>query len=143
MICLSELSTRYRITLDESWHHERPEVRRPDRRWYEQIPCWGGGFIFLYSETQPLLGLYTTQVKSARAIMKKLPGLEAEWLDGEAVIYFHPEILDQVAEMAGARKRRLGRKLSAEEKVRLIEAGKAFRFTKKLTGLQGENLARM
>ena len=61
-----------------------------DRRWYEQIPCRDGGFIYLCSEDPPTLVLYTTQVKSARAIMGKIPGLQAEWMDGEAVIYFPP-----------------------------------------------------
>ena len=97
-----------------------PEVRNPDRRWYEQIPCRAGGFIYLYSEDPPTLGLYTTQVKSARAIMSKIPGLQAEWMDGEAVIKFSPDALDQVAEMAGARKKRQGRKLSVEEKSQAV-----------------------
>ncbi len=52
LITLSELSSRYRITLDESWYHMRPEVRNPDRRWYERIPCRGGTFISLYAKTQ-------------------------------------------------------------------------------------------
>lgn len=120
-IYLSELSKEhYRIALDEAWAYERSEVRNPDRRWYEQIPCRGGGFIYLYSEDPPTLGLYTTQVKSARAIVKKIPGLGAEWLDEEAVIYFSPDALDQVAEMAGARKKRQGRKLTTAKKTKLL-----------------------
>ena len=141
-INLSELSTgRYRIGMDEAWEHERPEVRNPERRWYEQIPCRAGGFIYLYSEDPPTLGLYTTQVKSARAIMTKIPGLQAEWMDGEAVIKFPPDALDQVAEMAGARKKRQGRKLTPTEKSNLLQAGKAHRFKNKSTGLQEENPA--
>ncbi|MBW1953671.1 MAG: hypothetical protein JRI66_11410, partial [Deltaproteobacteria bacterium] len=88
MINLPKLNPRYRITLDESWHYERPEVRKADRRWYEQIPCRGGAFISIYSENPPMLQLWTPQIKSARAISRKMPELEVEWLDGEAVIYF-------------------------------------------------------
>jgi hypothetical protein len=143
LICLSQLNGRYRIAFDECWYYERPEVKKVDRRWYEQIPCRGGGFIYLYSEHPPMLGLYTTQVKSARAIMRRLPGLKAEWLDGEAVVYFPPGLLDQVAEMAGARRKRQGRKLSAEEITKLIEAGMAYRFTGKGKGVQSGNLAQI
>ncbi len=72
--------------------------------------------------------------------MSKIPGLQAEWMDGEAVIYFPPDALDQVAEMAGARKKRQGRKLSAQEKSKLVEAGMAYRFNGNATGRQAENL---
>ncbi len=140
MVILSKLTNRFRIAMDEAWKYERPEVRNPDRRWYEQIPCRKGGFIYLYSEDPPTLALYTTQVKSARAIMSKIPGLQAEWMDGEAVIYFPPDALDQVAEMAGARKKRQGRKLSVEAKSKLLKAGMSYRFNVNSTGLQEENL---
>lgn len=45
--------------------------------------------------------------------------------DGEAEIYFPPELLSLVAEMAGARKKR---QLSPEARARLAEQGKATRF---------------
>ncbi len=72
--------------------------------------------------------------------MSKIPGLQAEWMDGEAVIYFPPDALDQVAEMAGARKKRQGRKLSVEAKSKLLKAGMSYRFNVNSTGLQEENL---
>jgi hypothetical protein len=142
-IYLSELARDHQIVLDEAWHQERPEIRAPDRRWYERIPVRNGGHIYLYSEDPPILGLYSTQIKSARAIVRKFPGLKAEWMDGEAVIYFVPDFLDQIAVVAGARKKRRGRPLSPEEKFQLIEAGKAYRFTGNSTGLQGENPAQI
>ncbi len=143
MIVLSELSDRYRIALDEVWQYELSEVRNPSRRWHEQIPCREGGFIYLYSEDPPTLGLYTTQVKSARAIMSKITGLQAEWMEGEAVILFPPEVLNQVAELAGGRKKRQGRKLTPAEKSNLLEAGMAHRFKNNSTGLQEENPAQV
>ncbi len=85
---LSELSSRrYQIVFDEAWYHERPEIRAPDRRWYEQIPVRNGGHIYIYSEDPPALGLYSTQIKSARSITMKVPGLRAEWMVVVAVIY--------------------------------------------------------
>jgi hypothetical protein len=43
----------YMITLDECYALERPEVREPDRRFYERIPCKGGAFISFYCELEP------------------------------------------------------------------------------------------
>jgi hypothetical protein len=143
LIYLSKLTYRFQVVTDEAWDRERPEVRKPDRRWHEQIPCREGGFIYLYSEDPPTLGLYTTQVKKARGIMRLIPGLKAEWMDGEAVIYFAPGILDQIAVLFGARKKRKRRNLTAAEKSKLAEAGKATRFKGKFTGLQSENLAQI
>jgi hypothetical protein len=145
LVSISELTKRYRIGMDEVWKHERPEVRNPDRRWYEQIPCRGGGLISLKAEDPtPTLQLYTTMVKSARTVFNKIkhiPGVTADFhYDGEAVIYFPPEILNQVAKMAGARIKRQGRKLTPTEKSNLLEAGKAHRFKNKTTGHQEENL---
>lgn len=128
---------RYRIAMDESWHHERPEIRKADRRWLEKIPCRGGAFIGLYSETPTvILQLYTPRVKSARLIfeqVKHTPGCMADFhMDGEAVIYFSVEVVHQVAEMACARKRR---RLSPEHREKLTSAGvnalAAYRFEAK------------
>jgi hypothetical protein len=133
MIVISKLTKRFRIVLEESWDHEKTKTRKPDRRWYEIIPLKGfvkgppqeGSFIGLYSEDPPTLQLYSNRVKQARIIwkeIKKISGCRADFhLDGEAVLYFPPELLEQVAEMAGARKRR---QLSEEQRARLIEAGK-------------------
>ncbi len=109
-INLPELSNgRYQIVLDVPWHHKHPEVRNPDRHWYEHIHCRGGALISLYDEyPAPIFRLYTPMVKSARAVfnhIRNIPGVWADFnSDAEAVIYFPPEILDQVAELAGAQK---------------------------------------
>jgi len=130
MVVLSKLTKRFRIVLEESFKHERPEVRNPDRRWYEVIPCQGfkpgppqeGPFIGLYSEDPPTLQLYTPRVQNAKNIWKQIkdhPGCRADFhLEGEAVLYFPPEVLVQVAELAGARKRRT---LSEAHKAKLAE----------------------
>jgi hypothetical protein len=140
---LAEISeNRYRVVLEESWQHERPEIRRPDRRWYEQIPCKGGAFIGLYAEDPTIiLQLFTPRPKNARFIfahIKELPGVKADFgFDGEAVIYFPKELLHQVAEMAEAR---IKRRLSPEARANLAERGRVALEKYRKTNYQGENL---
>jgi len=85
-------ANRYKIALEESWQHERPEVRTPDRIWYEQIPCLGGAFISVYSLTPLTLKLWTPRPKNAKLIwmvVKGAAGVRADFhFDGEAEIYF-------------------------------------------------------
>lgn len=136
---LAELSGgRYRILLEESWHHERPEVRSPDRLWYEQIPCRGEEcFIGVYSLEPLILQLSTSRPKNARTVWESIrgtPGAKADFhFDGEAIIYFSSELVHIVAEIAGARKKR---RLSPEAKARLIERGKAHRFLPQKHGVE-------
>jgi hypothetical protein len=139
---LGDLSNhRYRIVLEESWYHEQPEIRKPDRRWYEQIPCKAGAFISLYAETPTIiLQLYTPRVKNARFIfghIKGFPGVKADFhFDGEAALYFSPELLDQVAEMAEARVKRV---LSPEAKIKAAERGRAALERYRKANQQGVN----
>lgn len=120
----------YKVVLEESFKHEKSEVRSQDRRWFEQIPSCCGGFICLYSESPRLvLQWYTpSKRKTARKILDTFSnkGLHLDdHFDGhEAVLYFPLEILKEVCEMAGARKKRQGRKLTEEEKERLAERGR-------------------
>jgi hypothetical protein len=128
---LSHLAgNRYKIVLEESWHHERPEVRRTNRRWYEMIPCRHDGFIMLYAEKPTIvLQFYTTRVKNARHIWKEIkshPGCKADFhFDGEAVLYFPLELIHQVAEKAGAKVKR---RLSPEARRKLVERTKVYQF---------------
>jgi len=130
---------RYKIALEESWNHEDPEVRSRDRIWYEQIPCWGGAFISVYSLTPLTLKLWIPRPKKARMIwevIKGAAGVRADFhFDGEAEIYFLLDSLPQVADLAGARRRR---RLSEEEKAKLAEVGKDYRFKPKNYGANGE-----
>jgi len=130
---------RYETALEESWHHEDPEVRSPDRIWYEQIPRRGGAFISVYSLTPLTLKLWTPRPKNARMIweaVKGAAGARADFhLDGEAEIYFPLEVVSQVAELAGARRKR---RLSEEHKAKLAESNKAHRFKPKSYASNGE-----
>ena len=118
------------MVLDESFKCEKPEVRAQERRWYEQIPTYCGGFIGFYQESpQVVLQWYTPKKrKTASKILDNFPDHALrldDHCDGhEAVLYFPPEILKDVCEMAGARKKRQGRKLTEEEKERLAERGR-------------------
>jgi hypothetical protein len=125
-----------------------PKVRNPDRHWYEQIPCREGAFISLYAEDPvPILRLHTPLVKGARAIFNQIrdvPGVRADFhFNDEAESYFPLELLHLVAELARARRKRQGRKLSVAEKTKLVEAGKAYRFRGNSAGRQTENLAQI
>ncbi|MFZ5447883.1 MAG: hypothetical protein ACOZFS_04510 [Thermodesulfobacteriota bacterium] len=117
---------RYRIELDECWKHEKPEVRNPDRIWYELISCKGGACICLYSLNPPALKLSTSRPKNAREIyeaVRHMPGVKADFhYNGEAEIFFPPTAFHTVAPLAGARKKK---RLSPEHKARLAEQGRA------------------
>lgn len=123
---------RYRITLEESWQHERPEVRNPDRIWYEQIACQGGAFIGIYSLEPLILHLYTPRVKNAKMVwkaIKDISGSRADFqFDGEAELFFTLKALPTVADLAGARKKR---RLSEAHKAKLAESNQAHRFKPK------------
>jgi hypothetical protein len=125
--------------LEESWHNEDPEVRSPDRIWYEQIPCRGGAFISVYSLDPLTFKLWTPRPKKARMIweaVKGAAGVRGDFhFEGEAEIFFPFELLSLVARLAGARKRR---RLSEEQKAKLIEVGMTHRFQPKNYGANGE-----
>jgi len=132
-------ANRYKVSLEESWQHERPEVRSPERIWHEQIPCRGGAFISVYSLGPLTLRLWTPRPKNAKLIwmaVKGSAGVRADFhFDGEAEIYFPLEVLPQVAELAGARTRR---RLSEKHRAKLAEVGKAHRFMPRIYGSNGE-----
>ena len=135
-IYISKLTRCYRVLLEESFTSERQEVRNPDRRWYEIIPCQDfkpgpqqeGPFIGLYSEDPPTLKLYSDRPINAKSIWKEIrkdPECSADFgMDGEAVLYFPAaaELLDIVARMAGGRKKRI---LTKDQRSRLINAGRS------------------
>ena len=140
---LAELTSRkYKVFKEESWYHERPEVRAADWMWYEQLHCPNDlSFIGLYS-LDPIIYQFSTDrpmtAKKIWVVIKDKPGVRADFhFDGEAILYFPPDLVVLVAYMAGARKKRQGRKMSAEEREKLVEAGKSSRFQPNSTGLQG------
>jgi hypothetical protein len=163
---LSELTDgRYKIILEESWYVEHPEVREPDRRWYERIPCKGGAFISFYCEPEPgcllkeagcplrlpdcrqhgdlILRLWTPRPKNALLIWERIKGEGSFFfdpMDGEAGIFFPARLVSQVAEVAGARRKR---RLSPEARDRLAEVGKATRFLPQDCGIKAKKTAQI
>ncbi len=135
---------RYRISLEETWGSELPEVRNPNRIWYEQIVCRGGAFISVYSLNPLILQLWTARPKNARIIweaIKDIAGARADFhFDAEAAIYFPVEAVHIVGELARARKKR---RLSIEAKARLIERGKAHRFLPQKHGVESQKMAKI
>lgn len=163
MKSLSELTgERYRLEFDESWEYERPEVRLADRVWYERIPCKMNAFISLYCLGEhpcplvawcplrradcrdhggPILQLWTPRPKNARLIWEAIKGeasCHLDPLEGEAVLYFPARLLPVVAELGGARKRR---QLSPEHRARLVEVGRATRFSASVHGVERQKSA--
>ena len=130
-------ANRFKVVLEESWKHERPEVREPDKRWYEQIPCRCGGFIGLYGEDPPTLHFYTPlKRKICREIFAAHVNEDGWRLDcsfqGDATeLYFPAKYLQEIGLLVGAYKRRL---VSEETKTRLREQGKAHRWAKGAKG---------
>ena len=132
-------ANRYKMALEEFWHHKDPEIRPPDRIWYEQIPCRGGAFIGIYSLDPLILQLYTPRVKNAKLVweaIKDIQGARADFhFDGEAVLFFPLEAIHVVAHLAGVRRRR---RLSGEHRAKLVESNKAHRFKPKSYASKGE-----
>jgi hypothetical protein len=126
---------RYKIALDESCNHETADLTPQDRLWYEVIPCKNGGKIYLKSLDPMQFELYIQSIKKARIIEKQVPLTKAVWLDGEAALTFSPAVLDQIAELAGARKKR---RLSQEAKTKLIALGSAHQFSVQFDGVESE-----
>ena len=130
---------RYQLTLEESWDHERPEVRERDRQWYERIPCKDGAWIGLFSDGDCevtrhyapnliggiILQLYIPSHKRAGRVWARLKDCHHQChadlgLDSEGVIYFLAEVINQVAKAAGAKRKR---RLSPEAGAKLAKQG--------------------
>jgi hypothetical protein len=104
---------RWKIKMEESWQHEKPENRNGCEGWYELVPTSCGGFIGLFQDKPTvILQFYTPKQRiTSRKLaerFKDIPGVRLD--DGfggyEAVLYFPPELFEQVAREVGARKRR-------------------------------------
>jgi len=126
-LVLSDLAQgRWKVSLEESWAAEKPEIRKPDRRWYQQIECRKGGFIFFFSDSPPTLALFlNNRPHIAKQILQEVPGTRLDLeADKEVVIHFPPEALHQICELAGGRRKRV---LTEEQRAALIERGKSGR----------------
>jgi hypothetical protein len=129
---------RWKIQMEESWQHEKPENKIGYEGWYEQVPTACGGFIGLFQDKPTvILQFYTPKQRlTCRKLagqFKDTPGVRLDdGFDGyETVFYFPPQLFQQVAEAVSARKRRV---LSPEHKEKLAMASKATRFSPRFHG---------
>ena len=115
-----------RVTVDESIQHE---TFASDKAWLCQIPC-RHGHIYIYGTN--MLGAFASGSRIAARLLS-LPGVTRHQVgDGEASVTFPPEMLDVVAALLGAKRRR---HLSPEHQAKLAAAGAPFLFKKTvLTG---------
>jgi hypothetical protein len=122
---------KYKIGFDESWNHPGVEDRKSNQKWYEQILCAKGAFIYLHSESPTVFALYTPSIRKAKLIALEMPECKADLMDGEAVIYFPEKLFHKIAKLAGARRKR---KLSEAHKEKLAKSNVEHRFKKKVDG---------
>ncbi len=129
---------RWKIQMEESWQHEKPENKTGFEGWFEQVPTACGGFIALFQDKPTIvLQFYTPKQRpTCRKLAEKFrnaPGVSLDdWFDGyETTLFFSLELFERVAEAVGARKRRV---LSPEHKAKLAEAGRVTRFSPGLAG---------
>lgn len=134
-LSLKELTgNRYDITFDPAWLLEQSKFKQGAQHWYERITCKNGGSIYLYSEAKKLF-IIATKKPTGNKILQEIneAKLRLETHD-ELEILFPIEVIHQVAQLAGAKRKRGRKQLPAEERQKLVEAGKAFRFSGKITG---------
>lgn len=119
---------RWKIQMEESWRHEKPENRSGLEGWYEQVPTVCGGFIGLFQDQPAVILQFCTpkQRPTCRKLAEQFwdtPGVRLDdYFDGyETVFYFPVELFDQVAEAVGARKKRQGRPLTEVQKAAFAE----------------------
>jgi hypothetical protein len=130
LLVISDLKTitnkRFKIFMDESWQHE--VIKKPgDEIWYYQLHCPNAdSFISLYSLDPIIFHFSTDRPITANKIWQEIKNLPDTWadfhFDGEAILYFPPELVIKVAKMAGARKKR--RRATEAEKAVLAKGRK-------------------
>ena len=127
----------HRIVLDESAYCEEGGRKNP---WYFQIPCKYGHF---YPHSDWRIGFYCESAIIRHKLRRDHPEIEVrQWADdGEAVFLFKPEQFELVAEYAQPKRKRGLRKLSAEHKAKLVEAGRDHRFASDSTVNNGSSEA--
>ena len=117
---------RYKVQFEESYRAERPEFRQQEVVWLMTIACenghvspWGGR----------LLAASTNKAGPVANKLKRLPFVQTAQ-DGEdgATVVFDIQHFDELAAVMKPRRRRQGRRLSDEERQRLVEAGAKYRF---------------
>jgi hypothetical protein len=128
---------RYRIEFEESYNAETREYRAQERPWLTQIRClnghigvWGGNLLVACTSSSGTVAMKLKRLSFAEIVQDGTDGVN---------VTFDVQHFDEVAAIMKPRRRRLGRPMSTEEKQRLVEAGREFRFS---TGRQHSPEAR-
>jgi hypothetical protein len=138
-LSIAELTDKlYEITLDPAWRIEKAKFKSGNRHWYEWIPCKNGGFISLYNEDE-MVSKLTTKKQTGKKVLREVKEAQL-WVEfhDEMDILFPLKEIHKVAFLAKAKRGRGRKALSPEEKQKLVEAGKTFRFFEKNTGKSGQ-----
>lgn len=119
----------YRIVKDESAYCEEGGRKEP---WYFQIPCVFG---HLYPFSHSLIAFYCASRIIRNRFHKEHPTIDVrQWADdGESVFLFEPEQFDLVAEYAKPKRKR---RVSDDQRQRLVEMGREHRFVSEKHGVQ-------
>lgn len=124
MIDLKDLAgDKYKISMDPSFEFTGVQE---DRLWYYRI---AGKYGHVYVNSKTELGVYTDG-RQRIGMMKQIAGLRIHQVgDREASFVFPPELLDEVAVVLKARKRRP--RMSAEQRAAAKERLAKFSFQPK------------
>jgi hypothetical protein len=112
---------RFRLARDESNDAER--FKGEELPWLLQIPCQRG---HIYKHSDELLAVYvTTQPRAMK--LEALEGVIAHdaFAEGEGIYLFRPELIEKVAGIMKAKRKR---RMSEEQRQRLIENTRRYRF---------------
>ena len=105
---------------------------------YQIIPCKGGkGHFYVFSDKNNLMAFWCESRKLKKTLLRTFSEMTiyTDGDDGICVLIFPRKIFMQVAEMTKAKMRR---RLSPEQKARLVEDGEKFRFSTRLNaGFEG------
>jgi len=97
---LRQHANTYRVTVDESFRHE---TFASDKAWLHLIPCRYG---HIYVHGTNVLGAFASGSRIATRLLS-LPGVTRHQVgNGEASVTFPLEMLDVVADLLRAKKRR-------------------------------------
>ena len=112
-----------KLDVDKSYYAERPEFRRQEEPWLTHVLCQKG-HIGVWGNN--LLVACTNRAGSVAKRLKALPFVTVvqDGTDGVNAT-FPPDHFDAVAEIMKPRKRR---RLSGEQRAKLVEAGAKYRF---------------
>jgi hypothetical protein len=112
---------RFRLTRDESYEAER--FKGEELPWLLQIPCQAR---HICKHSDELLAAYVTVHTRARRL-EAVEGVISHdaFIEGEGIYLFPPKLIDEVAEIMGARRRR---RISEYERQRLAALSKQYGF---------------